>query len=279
MDLASFLNRHAGETAWLFGKGPSLSTFDFSTAGALRCAINDVAQHVPDCLYCFSNDGVERWRDVYCAGQVLFQPERCLGEYNSLAPDAVECDVCAYPDDHDDRRLAWTREQLAEHGLTVRRGTLGSALQILHIMGITTIHLVGIDGGQAHAPGYEWRTRLRADHWKDYDAIRHAAIDAGEIMGITLKFHNQDNTMENDGKVFIRMTRNCFAEGTPYSLGEIVKVNPRVARDLIATSSAEWYEAPQPAKVETATAPIESAETTTAPTHPAKKAARRNRKN
>ena len=59
MSLIPFLNRHAGETAWLFGKGPSLSTFDFKTAGPLRVAINDVIAHVPDCLYGFANDGVE----------------------------------------------------------------------------------------------------------------------------------------------------------------------------------------------------------------------------
>lgn len=256
MTLPDFINRHAGETAWLFGKGPSLSTFNFETAGPLRVAINDVVQYVPDCVYCFSNDGVERWKDVYKPGQVLFQPVRCMGEFDALKDGAVACDVCTFQDEYNDIRLTWSREELAQHGPTVRRGTLGSALQILYIMGVKTVHLIGIDGGNTHAPGFQWRTRLRAEHWKDYDSIRHAAIDAAEIMGITLKFHNHDHTMENDGKVFVRMTRNCFAEGVPYSIGEIVKINPRVARDLVSTSSANYYEPPakQAPIVETATA-------------------------
>jgi len=74
MSLIPFLNRHAGQTAWLFGKGPSLSTFDFKTAGPLRVAINDVIAHVPDCVFGFANDGVSKWKDAYKPGQTLFQP-------------------------------------------------------------------------------------------------------------------------------------------------------------------------------------------------------------
>lgn len=243
MTLPDFINCHAGETAWLFGKGPSLSTFNFETAGPLRVAINDVVKYVPNCVYGFSNDGVEKWKDVYTAGQVLFQPVRCMGEYDPRN-GGVACDVCAFQDDYNDDRLTWSREELAMHGPTVRRGTLGSALQILYIMGVKEIHLIGIDGGNAHAPGFEWRTRLRAEHWKDYNAIRHAAIDAAEILGITLKFHNHDHTMENDGKVFIRITRNCLAGGVHRCLGEIVKINPRTAGELIAADSAQYYDPP-----------------------------------
>lgn len=244
MTLSDFINRHAGQEAWLFGKGPSLKDFNFSTAGPLRFAINDVIAHVPDCLYGFANDGVARWADAYAPGQILFQPARCLGEYDSTQPGAVLCDVVAYPDDYNDERLAWSRERLAADGLCVRRGTLGSALQIIYIMGIRKLTLVGIDGGNTHADGFQWRTRLRHDHWKDYDAIKHAAIDAAEIMGITLKFYNQDKAMEPDGKVFIKMTRTSLAEGKHCCAGEILKVNPRVARDLIAADAAIIYTPP-----------------------------------
>jgi len=163
MPLSRFLGIHEGETGWIFGKGPSLATFDFNTAGKLRFAINDVIAHIPACKYGFANDGVAKWADVYRPGHVLFQPLRCLHEYDSTQPGAVACRVVTFHDSCEDTRLVLPPEQLL-HELTIRRGTLGSAIQIIRIMGVRTIHLVGIDGGGQHAPGYEWRTRLRADH-------------------------------------------------------------------------------------------------------------------
>jgi len=272
MPLSEFTNRHAGETAWLFGKGPSLSTFDFKTAGPLRVAINDVIDHVPDCLYGFANDGVARWKDCYSDRHILFQPSRCLHEYDSTQPGAVGCRVVTYADTCDDSRLLWSGVQLATDGLTIRRGTLGSALQILRVMGIRTVHMVGIDGGGEHAPGYEWKTRLRHAHAKDYNAIRSAAIDAATIMGITLKFHNHDHTMENNGKVFVRMTRNCFANSEPYALGEVVSFSPRVAAELISVRCAEPFSPPiQTPIIEAAEAPLQARESAVISTKKARK--------
>lgn len=243
MTLADFIDRHAGETAWLFGKGPSFSTFDFKTAGPLRVAINDVIAHVPDCRYGFANDGVAKWRDVYQTGQILFQPRRCLHEYDSTANGAVDCMVVTYADEPEDRNMALPPDQLAQC-LSIRRGTLGSALQILRIMGVNTVHMVGIDGGGTHADGIEWKTRLRHDHAKDYNAIRSAAIDAAYIMGMTLKFHNQEHTMETNGRVFVRMLRNCFAQAQPYSQGEIASFSPKIAAELVSNRAAEFYSPP-----------------------------------
>ena len=243
MLLADFINKHAGETAWLFGKGPSLSTFDFKNAGPLRVAINDVVAHVPGCVYGFANDGVGKWADVYTPGQVLFQPSRCLHEFDSTAAGAVACDVVTYKDQPDDNRMVLPREELA-NSLAIRRGTLGSALQILHIMGVRSVHMVGIDGGGQHADGYQWRTRLRQDHARDYNAIRSAAIDAAFLMGIALRFHNQDHTMETNGRIFVRLTRNCFVQGNPFSAGEIATFAPQIAADLISNRSAELFSPP-----------------------------------
>ena len=259
MELSHFINKYAGQTAWLFGKGPSFSTFDFKQAGKLRFAINDVISHVPECKYGFANDGVAKWADVYQSNQILFQPIRCLHEYNSTLPNAVACEVVTFKDDSDDNRLTHSREQLAQC-LSIRRGTLGSALQILHVMGIATVHLVGIDGGGTHAQGIEWRTRLRQDHAADYNAIRSAAIDAAAIMGITLKFHNQEHTMETNGRIFVKMTRNCFANSLPYSVGEIASFSPKIAQDLISNRCAEPFSPPTQTPIETAVAPIQDAE-------------------
>jgi len=256
MPLSDYINLHAGETAWLFGKGQSFSQFDFKNAGKIRAAINDVIQYVPDCLYGFANDGVAKWSDVYKPHHTLFQPLRCLHEYDSTKPEAVNCKVVTFHDDSEDRRLLSSREEMAEV-MAIRRGTLGSALQILHLMGIKTVHMVGFDGGGHHASGYEWRTRLRHDHAKDYDAIKFAAIDAARIMGMTLKFHNQENDMTNDGKVMVKFSRNCFVQSIPYRQGEIASINPRDARQLIVEHTCELFSYPekQAIAIETAEAP------------------------
>lgn len=276
MSLLPYLNRHAGETAWLFGKGPSLSTFDFKTAGPLRVAINDVIAHIPNCLYGFANDGVAKWKDVYKPHHTLFQPSRCFHEYDPTPPGAVDCKVVPFYDTCDDPRLGWTAKQLATDGLTIRRGTLGSALQILKIMGVKAVHMVGIDGGGQHAEGYEWKTRLRADHANDYNAIRSAAIDAAFIMGIALRFHNLDHTMENNGKLFVRMLKNCFANGMPYALGEIASFSPAIANQLISCRAAEPFSPPvqKPIEIETAAAPMPARESAVISTKKAKKTAR-----
>lgn len=260
MVLADYLNKHAGETAWLFGKGPSLSTFNFKTAGPLRVAINDVISHIPDCIYGFANDGVAKWKDVYKPGQTLFQPIRCMGEYDSRN-GGVSCDVVTYPDRMDDARLSLDREQIAALP-TIRRGTLGSALQILHVMGVRSVYMVGIDGGGTHAEGFEWRTRLRHDHGKDYNAIRSAAIDAAFIMGIGLRFHNRDHTTEPNGMIFVKFTSNAFANAVPYSVGEIASFSPKVAADLVSARCAELYTptVTAPTKIETPAAPMQAAE-------------------
>lgn len=244
MVLSDFLNRHAGETAWLFGKGPSFASFDFKKAGPLRVAINDVIAHVPDCVYGFANDGVRAWRDVYTDRHILFQPSRCLHEFDSTQPGAVACQVVSYEDDHDDHRLYYTRERLAEK-LCIRRGTLGSALQILHVMGVKTVYGIGIDGGRAHADGFYWRTELRLDHGTEYTAIRNEAIDSAILMGIDLKLPNMDHTQHSDGKVWIQFTSNCFADQIPYCTGQVVRLNPRIAMELITGGCAIKFYPPE----------------------------------
>jgi hypothetical protein len=277
MSLLPFLNRHAGETAWLFGKGPSLSTFDFKNAGPLRVAINDVIGYVPDCKYGFANDGVAKWRDLYRPGQTLFQPVRCLHEFDSTVFGALACDVVTYQDTGDDARLSLPREALADL-LTIRRGTLGSALQILHVMGVKAVHMVGIDGGGEHADCSQWRTRLRHDHHRDYNNIRNAAIDAAFIMGIAIKFHNHDHTMENNGREYVRFTRNAMANAESYSQGEIAAFAPNVARALINARAAEPFtpEARPDFKLpETAEMPMTAVESATIKTVKTRKASRK----
>jgi len=164
-----------------------------------------------------------------------------------------------------------SRKDIAELP-TIRRGTLGSALQILHIMGVRAVYLVGIDGGGTHALGFDWKTRLRADHARDYNAIRSAAIDAAFIMGIALKFHNYDHTMEQNGKIFVRFLKNAMANAEPYAQGEIASFSPRVAAELITCRAAESFiPAIREPEIETATAPMKARESAVIPTKKGKR--------
>jgi len=56
--IAELLNCHAGDAAWIFGKGPSLDGFDFATAGRLRICTNESLVVVPEPTYFFAHDGV-----------------------------------------------------------------------------------------------------------------------------------------------------------------------------------------------------------------------------
>lgn len=221
-------------------------------------AINDVIAHVPDCLYGFANDGVAKWKDAYAANHILFQPSRCFHEYDPTRPGAVACKVVPFADTCEDRNMELPPVELAKC-LSIRRGTLGSAIQILHIMGIRTVHMVGIDGGGRHADGFEWKTRLRHDHAKYYDAIKSSAIDTAAILGMTLKFHNKSHTMETNGRIFVRMTRNCFAQAEPYSAGEIASFSPKIAHELVSNRCAEHYAPPAQTPIKPAPV-IETAE-------------------
>lgn len=254
-DLLDFLNLHPGETAWLFGKGPSLDGFDFAAAGPLRVAINDVVGRVPGCVYGFANDSVADWAHVYQPGLVLFQPRRLEHDIHA-ARCPVACERVIFDDELDDERLAWPPARLALIGLSVRRGTLGSAGQILRVMGVRRVVCVGIDGGGRHASGH-WHTRLRHDHAADYNSIRDAFVTASRIQGLDVVFHGADLTTQlPNGMITIKILENTFIRGVPVRAGEIVEAAPSDAAILIAERRAVAWNAPAPVSAQ---APIEAA--------------------
>lgn len=240
--LSQFLDRHAGKTAWLFGKGPGLDHFNFSDAGKLRCAINDVIGSIPHCLYGFAADSVRGWADVYCPEHTLFQPERALSAWDSSQPGRVSCQLVTYADDWTEGRTQGTREELAEC-LQVRRGTIGSALQILHIMGVSEVIAVGIDGGNRHSSLAQWRTKLKREHFKQYNAIRADAIRVAEELGINLQFYHPNQAMSH-GKTTIKMLQSCFVEGEPFEAGKQYTLNPEAAQRVISIGRAVAIDSP-----------------------------------
>lgn len=253
--LKDFLFKHTGETAWVFGKGPSLDRFNLDDAGPLRCAINEVIQYIPDCPYGFACDSVIDWQDVYKPGHVLFQPRRVFGAgYKAADPD---CERIFFDDAHGDDRILWTREQLANDGLAIKRGTLGSTLQILHIMGVSKIVAVGIDGGQQHA-AREWRTRIRNEHFRDYNTIRAQFILGCHLLGIELEFPNLGGDYLPNGMKRVKILRNVLVKGFNHYAGEIVDLQPDDADILLAMGKAERWDGSfverEIAAIETATA-------------------------
>lgn len=231
--LTDFIDIHKGETVWLFGKGPSLDLFDMEEAGELRAAINDVAGFVPGCKYAFSNDRINPWIDVYKEGTILFTPARPFEEPILQAKICKTCEHIVYHDYHDDKRLATvTPRQLAEEGLSIRKGTIGSAIQILWIMGVTRIVLVGIDGGQAHAKRHTWRTRLRNLHFLDYNAIRNQLIQTAGLLGITLEFFGLKGNTNPNGTMKLRIIRNTFCKEVFCKAGQIIECEPFEAQEL-----------------------------------------------
>lgn len=272
--LKDFINLHRGETAWLFGKGPSLDSFDMSAAGPLRVAINDVVKEVPGCLYGFANDSVEAWAHVYRPEHVLFQPLRLHHDIHARdIPVAAE--RIWFADDWDSERLAWSPERLAADGLCVRRGTLGSAGQILRVMGVSRIICVGIDGGGTHA-SRPWHTRLRHDHATDYNSIRDAFITACRIAGIEVEFFGADLSSQlSNGMKTIKIIETCLVAGLHRCAGEIYDETPLVADELVQSGRAVFWQKPTEVEaapvIETAAAaPV--AEQAIAPAQRAKKA-------
>lgn len=125
-------------------------------------------------------------------------------------------------------------------------------------MGFSTVHLVGFDGGHQYASGFNWRTQPIERGDREYDAARSEAIDAAYLMGITVKIDNQP--MTPTGKAFVRITRNTFAEQIPYAVGQVVSLDPKVARELVLAGAAQPFspsietaESRQSATAETAT--------------------------
>ena len=239
--LKDFLNLHKGETAWVFGKGPSLSKFDFSTAGPLRYAINDVVQAVPNCVYCSAADSVLPWEDLYKPEHILIQPDRVAGtDYQEANPN---CEVVLFPEHWGDDSVLWTREELAEHGLATKHGTLGYVAQVLHVMGVKKIIAVGVDGGRNHAEGYEWRTRILNGQHIWYDQIRDQFILFCALSGIDLEFSDIGKRFLVNGMQRVKIIRGTTVANRTHYAGEIVDVLPSEAAVLFEVKKAiPWEE-------------------------------------
>jgi hypothetical protein len=236
-DLSCFLGIHAGEKAWVFGKGPSLSSLNPDDIDGITCCINDTVQIIPNPDYGFSNDGFVDWQDLFPKGFTIFQPKRTTKLHHSIQRNDV--DLVSYTDHPNKHTFDFSPEKMAKEGLTQREGTLGSIVQILYIMGIRTIVAVGIDGGNNHCSNWKWRTQLQNEHFKHYNRFKHGFIADCQHFGIEIL--NPDGSQFN--KIMkIRILSACSAGGNSFSPYDIKtpEVSADIAADLVGAGRAEY---------------------------------------
>lgn len=239
--IADFVGIHRGETAWIFGKGPTLDRFDMASAGPIRCALNDVVRYVPEVMYCFACDGIGPWAHLYGPKDILFQPQRTVERHDMRNPETWPCELVPFVDMPGVDLAGRSVADLVSGGLAIRRGTIGSAIQVLHIMGITKIVCVGIDGGGGRA-AKEWHTNLRSDHHEDYNDIRDGFIAAASILGIELEFFGLDSPIVNtNGTMTVRILSGCGIGSGSAEAGDILDLHPADAKTLLRLRLAEPF--------------------------------------
>lgn len=266
--LTDFLGKHEGETAWIFGKGPSLARFAMQDAGPLRCALNDVVRYVPACAYCFANDSVRDWSEFYQPQHILFSPNRLLND-SFLRPVIPACELVRFDDERRDATWPKPLPELAQK-LAILPGTLGSTIQILAIMGVRKVVAVGIDGGGTHAP-MQWRTVLRADHAVDYGNIREAFINAASLYRIAIEFFGAPEGQPKNGMIKVRITDACLVRGVHFSVGAIDEFSPQDASAIVSNGRGVVVTEPTEPVRPIVEPIIETAQAAPAPENAAKK--------
>lgn len=235
--LRDFVGLHSGETAWLFGKGPSLSRFDFGSAGPLRCAVNESVRYVPSVTYCFANDGVLPWVDLYDSTHVLFQPSRTIEDSHMANPASWPCELVRFDNVPDVHIAGRTVDDLVSRGLAMRHGTIGTAIQVLYIMGVAKVVCVGVDGVGGHV-GLDLRSGPSPDCI--YSTIRDRFISAATMLGIEIEFFDAPaEVCRTDGLVVVLITHGVVAGGQARRDGDIVALKPSEASELIQRGVAE----------------------------------------
>ena len=183
--IGCFLNRHAGEPAWIFGKGPSLDLFPMDQAGPLRLCINESALVVPEPTYFFAHDEgpIQRVAAKWPQGCIaVLEPARALYAAWRKIPDDS---IFTYGKRQDDSRvLAMTAEQIADHAVLYGRlGTVHSALHFCRLVGVSSVTLVGFDGSE----GYAKKLGVPDGGW-NHDKIRRYCVEMLEAMGMEHEF-------------------------------------------------------------------------------------------
>ena len=202
MPLTQFVNKHAGCTAWVFGKGPSVDQYltslehlDSHTKDSVLIAINEAVLVVRDPDYFFCHDGpvlercVDPWNHGFKQGRAdvddrisLVYPHECTAilrhEHEGLYQGL---DAHYYTKAQQEATLlSLSPEKLAETGkLYGESSTTQSACHFAKLIGAARVVLVGIDGGEGIAEVFKgiepikgyWYTKNRGDTRRILEAM------------------------------------------------------------------------------------------------------------
>ena len=187
--IADLLGRHAGEEAWIFGKGPSLDAFDDRTAGPLRICINESVLRIPEATYFFAHDelpiqrAAAEWQKECRA---ILQPVR--------ADYAIKCGIPAksvYVYTKRERELevlSWSAELIArEAGLIGLTGTVHSAIHFCKLIKVSSIVFVGMDGKGGYAQCIGLKPPSGGGQ---HDLIRRDTVRVAERLEVSIRFVN-----------------------------------------------------------------------------------------
>ena len=131
------LDKHNGEEAWLFGKGPSFDDYDQSGAGELRATINEALYAVDSVTYAFCWVGDKK--DLRAEeGTIIIDGSRS-----------------AYSSEFD----KWKPKK---EPMFINNSTGELAVSYLIWMGISKLHLIGFDSIGKYSKNFKW-TRKRDD--------------------------------------------------------------------------------------------------------------------
>ena len=179
------LNAHAGEVAWLFGKGPSLDELPMATAGPLRIVINESLRAVPQPTYFFAHD------EVPIANVATDWPKGCKAILQPVRAEfALECGLPAtslyvYTKCTDNNAVRdMSASEIAVHAsLYGNSGTVHCAIHFCRLIGASRIVMVGFDG----KGGYAAKVGL-PDGGAEHGRIRRDSISLMTTLDIPHQF-------------------------------------------------------------------------------------------
>lgn len=175
------MNRHKGDTAWLFGKGPSMdkylesADYDNPESGKVRIVINEAALLVKKPNYFFAHD-VGPMNRVFNPERHVFKPELTIDQrvarkfppgLITIIPEThyqvantakvwLDTVFCYQRANNEEKLLKLGPEKLAEtHSLYSQSSTPQSAVHFARLIGCVGIVLVGFDGGGGLANVFE----------------------------------------------------------------------------------------------------------------------------
>jgi len=193
----ALLNRHAGQTIWIFGKGPSLDDFQVASAGEVRICINESLRAVPRPTYFFAHDEgpihnvANTWPEQCSA--ILQLPRAIFAEQCGIPTDAIFVYEKRYCDNAvRDMNAA----SLARHRcLYGNSGTVHCAIDFCRLIGATRVVMVGFDG----TGGYAKSIHL-PDGGAEHDRIRRDSVSLLNALAIPYEFFGSCNADKSGGE-------------------------------------------------------------------------------